>query len=245
MDRKYFATPALLMLVLVVVLGGALPARTEDAKPKYPKMAPIEAYLISDRKAEIALARSAAPESISRNATVLVLTRQGYETAARGTNGFVCLVERPWAYTIDFPEVWNPKILGPDCFNAPAARSLIPIINSRTQMVLAGESEAQILAALRAKYQSKKLPALEPGAMGFMMSKSAYLTDAPPHNLSHLMFFTTLSNGAVWGANLPRVPIASFSFWFPNDPNNPLAQGLPPIRIFIVALKRWSDGSMT
>ena len=39
-------------------------------------MAPVEQYLM-DRDAEIRLARSAAPESISRDATVLVLGRQG------------------------------------------------------------------------------------------------------------------------------------------------------------------------
>jgi hypothetical protein len=111
-------------------------------------------------------------------------------------------------------------------------------------MVLAGYSQTHILAALKTAFQEKQLPTLEPGAMGFMMSKSAYLTDDPPHNLSHLMFFTTLSSGAVWGADLPKSPIASFSFWFPNDNNNSLARGLPPIRIFIVAVKRWSDGTV-
>lgn len=223
--------------------AGATAVPTEDAKPRYPKMAPIESYLIADRSAEIALARSAAPASVSRDATVLVLTRQGYETAVTGTNGFVCLVERPWAYTIDFPEVWNPKILGPDCLNAAAARFVLPIVNKRTQMVLAGYSEATVLADLKAAFQKGALPQPEPGAMGFMMSKSAYLTDSPPHNVSHLMFFTTLADGALWGADLPKSPIASFSFWFPNDNNNPLAQGLPPLRIFIVVVKRWSDGT--
>lgn len=55
-------------------------------------MAPLEQYLIQDRKAEIALAQSAAPESISRDAEVLVLGRHGYETAVKGKNGFVCIV---------------------------------------------------------------------------------------------------------------------------------------------------------
>jgi hypothetical protein len=37
-----------------------------------------------ERNAEILLARSAAPDSISSEATILVLGRQGYETAVRG-----------------------------------------------------------------------------------------------------------------------------------------------------------------
>jgi hypothetical protein len=57
-------------------------------------MAPLDQYLMVDRDAEIAMARSAAPEAISRDAYVLVLGRHGYETAVKGKNGFVCVVER-------------------------------------------------------------------------------------------------------------------------------------------------------
>src|ERR1700719_1293150 len=37
------------------------------SKAPYPNMAPVDQYLMEDREAEIALARSAAPESISRD----------------------------------------------------------------------------------------------------------------------------------------------------------------------------------
>ena len=50
-----------------------LQARAQDRPMSYPSMAPIEQYLMTDRNAEIALARSAAPEAISRDATILVL----------------------------------------------------------------------------------------------------------------------------------------------------------------------------
>jgi len=207
-------------------------------------MAPIQQYLIPNRDAEIALARSAAPDAISRNATVLVLGTRGYETAVNGTNGFVCMVEHGWTSAIDWPDLWNPKIMGPDCLNPPAARSLLPVVNKTTAMVLAGSSEAQIIAAIKAGYQKKTLPALEPGAMSYMMSKSAYLTDDDHHNVAHVMFFNTLPNGQIWGADLPKSPIASSSYWFPNDDDNPQAHGLPPIRVFIVGVKRWSDGTL-
>jgi hypothetical protein len=39
---------------------------------------------------------------------------------------------------------WNPKIRGPVCFNPPAARSILPMTYKRTEMVLAGQSKAQI-----------------------------------------------------------------------------------------------------
>jgi hypothetical protein len=231
-------------LTVVAALSLVLSASAEDAKPRYPKMAPIAQYLIPNRDAEIALARSAAPDAISRNATVLVLGTHGYETAVNGTNGFVCMVERGWTSAIDWPELWNPKILGPDCLNPPAARSLLPVVNKTTAMVLAGSSEAEILAAIKAGYQKKQLPALEPGAMSYMMSKSAYLTDDDHHNVAHVMFFNTLTDGQLWGANLPKSPIASSSYWFPNDDDKPQAHGLPPIRVFIVGVKRWSDGTL-
>jgi hypothetical protein len=54
----------------------------------------LDQYLIPDEKAEIALARSAAPASISDKAEVMVLRRDGYATAVKGSNGFTCIVER-------------------------------------------------------------------------------------------------------------------------------------------------------
>jgi len=242
MKQAFIRSAVLGAITVVAVLSVALPARAEDAKPRYPKMAPLEQYLIPDRNAEIALARSAAPQAISSNATVLILGRHGYETVVKGNNGFVCMVERGWTNAIDWPELWNPKILGPDCLNAPAARSFLPIVYKTTDMVLAGHSEAEIIAAIKAGFQKGEFPSLESGAMSYMMSKSAYLTDDDHHNVAHVMFYTTLSDAQVWGANLPKSPIASFSYWFPNDANPP-AHGLPPIRLFIVGVKRWSDGT--
>jgi hypothetical protein len=79
-------------LVLVITVGFLSPKAAAQSH-KYSKMAPVEQYLM-ERNAEILLARSAAPDSISSDATILVLGRQGYETAIRGKNGFVCMVER-------------------------------------------------------------------------------------------------------------------------------------------------------
>src|SRR5215469_18410602 len=83
-------------------------------------------YLM-EKNAEIQLARSAAPDSISRDATILVLGRQGYETAVAGKNGFVCMVGRSWMAAFDWPEFWNPKVRAADCMNSQAARSILPI----------------------------------------------------------------------------------------------------------------------
>src|ERR1700691_3116201 len=178
MGRKIFKIIGLTVSVLVV----ALYARSQlqaQSKTSYPNMAPLDQYLIQDRNAEIALARSAAPEAISRDADILVLGRHGYETAVKGKNGFVCVVERGWMGPFDGDDAanfWNPKLRGPLCFNPPAARSILPMTYKRTEMVLAGQSKAQIFEGMKA-YIKEKLPPPEPGAMSYMMSKAQYLTD--------------------------------------------------------------------
>lgn len=232
MNRKLVNVIA--CFALVVVLGGTWRAQALDAKTAYPTMAPLEQYLMTDRNAEIALARSAAPESISRDAKILVLGRQGYETAAEGKNGFVCVVERAWMSPSDNPEFWNPKLRGPICFNPAAARSIFPLTIKRTEWVLAGLSKAQIMDNLKAAVDQKELPVLEPGSMSYMMSKQAYLTDADGHNMSHLMIYVPLTQSAAWGADLPGSPVM-FGGQF---------QGAPePITVFLVPVEKWSDGT--
>jgi hypothetical protein len=137
-------------LALLALLGACWQAQAQAAKTPYPSMAPLDQYLMTDRNAEMDLARSAAPDSISRNATILVFGRQGYKTAIEGKNGFVCIVERAWMSPSDHPEFWNPKLRGPICFNPAAARSILPLTIKRTEWVLAGLSKAQIMDNLKA-----------------------------------------------------------------------------------------------
>jgi len=188
-------------LALLVVLGTTYRAMPQDVATPYPKMAPIGQYLM-DRTAEIALARSAAPESISRDAEILVLGRHGYETAVQGKNGWVCMVGRGWMAMFDHPEFWNPKIRAADCLNPPAARSVLPYVYKRTELLLAGHSKPEVIAAIKAAIDKKELPALERGTVDYMMSKSSYLTDNGDHNGPHLMFYETSKDDAAWGANL-------------------------------------------
>ncbi|HEY6307293.1 MAG TPA: hypothetical protein VI488_12635 [Candidatus Angelobacter sp.] len=232
MDRSIFAAVASLVFVLICASGISPQMHAQDGKTSYPSMAPLDQYLIADRQGEIALARSAAPESISRDAKILVLGRHGYETAVEGKNGFVCLVERAWMAPFDSPEFWNPKIRSPLCFNPPAVRSILPIAYKRTEIALAGQSKAQIIEWTKAAYAKKELPALEPRAMCYMMSKAAYLTDGDGHNLAHLMFYAPPMYGANWGADLPGSPVI-------------LGQQGPPelFTLFFVPVGRRSDGT--
>lgn len=198
---------------LLIMLTVAWRSQAQNTKTAYPSMAPIGQYLM-DQNSEIALARGAAPEAISRDATILVLARRGYETAVEGKNGFVCMVERGWVGALDWPARWNPKIRGADCLNPPAARSIPPIARMRTEMVLAGNSRQEIVDRIRAALSRSQLPVLEPGAMSYMMSKGSYLTDEGGHNAPHLMFYVPLDDAAAWGAGLPGSPVGSAPYWF-------------------------------
>ena len=190
-------------------------------------MAPLDQYLIADRNAEIALARSAAPKAISDSADVMVLDWQGYRTA----NGFVCMVERSWTAGVDDPDFWNPKLRAPNLLQRPAARSYLPITIAKTKLVLVGKSKTQIFDAIQAALDKKELPELEFGSMCYMMSKEGYLSDRDGHWRPHLIFFVPLTDAKAGGADLPRSPI--------------FAGEDPPDRLtgFLVPVSKWSDGN--
>jgi hypothetical protein len=235
MKRKTVKTIALGFSALTFALSTARHAQAQDAKDPYPTMAPLDQYLIPDRDAEIALARSAAPPSISNDATVMVLGRHGYETAVEGKNGFVCLVERAWNGSFDKDrEFWNPKNQGPDCLNPPAARTVLPILLMRTKFVLAGESKEEIHDSIKAAVEKKELPALEPGGMAYMLSKQGRLNDGAGHWLPHLMFYVPLKDANTWGADTPGSPVMVNSHY----------NGAPePVTEFMVPVPEWSDGT--
>jgi hypothetical protein len=218
------------MIALFVVLGWASELMAQDAATAYPKMAEIDQYLMADQGAEIALARSAAPESISRDAGVLVLRRHGFETAVKGTNGFVCIVGRSWTSAAD-ADFQDAKVRVPMCVNAPAARSYLLRITRITELILAGRTKAQMEQTIAAAVEKKELPPMEPGAMCYMMSKQGFGGDGAPHWPSHLMFFFSDTDPAVWGANLPGSPVIAVA-----DPSEHLTQ-------FVITAQHWSDGT--
>ena len=216
----------------VLALATLLPASTRAQDPApYPTMASIEHYRMAF-DAEVSLARSAAPASISSDAKVLVLGTAGYEVAAEGKNGFVCIVERSWANDFGKPDFWNPKLRAPICYNAAAARSVLPSYLKRTRWALAGVSQATMEQRSEADPTGSEIQAPEGGAMCYMLSKAGYLGDdvkGPWH--PHLMFFMPRTPVAAWGANVAGSPV------FTNDaPTSPRT-------VFAIPVPRWSDGS--
>ena len=234
MSKKISAI-AIKSFALVLVLGTAYhavaqTAATPSTTTPYAKMAPVDQYLMADRAAEIALARSAAPESIAHDAEVLVLGRHGFETAVKGTNGFVCIVGRGWTSAAD-ADFWNPKVRVPICVNAAAARSYLVRLTKETEWGLAGRTPAQMTESITAAIAKKEQPAMESGAMCYMLSKQGYGGDSSPHWPPHLMFFYSDTDPAIWGANLPGSPVVGMS-----DPVEHLTQ-------FVIPVQRWSDGT--
>ena len=221
---------AFAFLVLVVIPGATSQAQAQKAP--YPAIAPLDQYLMPDEKSEIALARSAAPASISDGAEVMVLGRTGYRTAVKGSNGFLCIVERSWGAATDHPEFWNPKVRGAICFNPPSARTFVPIYLMKTKLVLAGKSKTEIVQATALALDKKELPVLEPGAMCYMMSKHQYLSDQGMSWYPHLMFFIPGDAAKSWGANLPGSPVLAT-----DDPEE-------RVTIQMVPVGTWSDGTV-
>jgi len=231
------------LIVCSMLLAGPCAQRTpaQILATPYPAMAPIEQYLMN-QDAEIALARSAAPGAISDDASVLVLTRHGYESAVKGKNGWTCMVDRGWSGMLDNPDFWNPKIRAAGCLNPAAVRSFLPYDLKRAVLVLAGRSKEEIVAATQAAIAKKELPMLEPGAMCYMMSKTAYLFDQDGHTMSHVMFYTA-DDGTPWGANLPNSPVMGVSYWSASLDSYPQLRTFPRIFVSLIAADKWSDGT--
>jgi hypothetical protein len=198
----------------------AMAGQAAAAQGVYPAMAPLAQYQSAD---EAALARSAAPPAIAKDATVLVL----------GAHGFTCIVERSWANDFASPDFWNPKVRGPICFNPASTRSVLPTYLKRTEWVLAGVPKDQMLARTKAAIAARQIVPPEAGSMCYMLSKGGHLGDGPGgHWHPHLMFFTPRMPGSAWGANLPGVPVQG-------GDNG----GIDPATLFYVLMPTWSDGT--
>lgn len=189
----------------------------------------IGPYLMADKGAEIALARSAAPASIATHASVMVLDAHGYVTAVKGTNGFVCLVVRSWDNELDSKSgvFWNPQFRAPFCLNPSGAQYELTLYLLRTRWAIAGASEKEMAAREQAAWAAGKLHEPAAGAMCYMMSRRGNLGGSPWH--SHVMFYVANEKTSSWGANQPRVPV--------------MGAATDHATVFFVIVPYWSDGT--
>ncbi len=219
-------------LALCLTLAAGSAAMADPAGPPA-RMAPLSAYLMPDQKAEIALARSAAPIAVSGAASVMILGARGYEMAAQGSNGFVCIVQRAWFSGLSDDGFWNPKLRAPICYNPEAARTVLPAFLERTRWALAGASQAQIRSRTRAEMAAGKFPPAARGSITYMMSKKGYLGDGP-HGpwRPHLMFYMP-----------PSVPLSDWGSGEMGTGVFGTAAGINPYTMFYIPVATWSDGT--
>lgn len=218
--------------IFVVMFVLSMPWRVQAQDNSSPStMLPLDRYMM-DRNAEIAMARSAGPNSISSRAKVLVLGRHGYETAVEGKNGYVCLVGRSWDLPSDNPAFWNPKIHGPVCLNAAAARSDLQTALKKTELALAGDSSTQINDAITDAFAKGELHAPEAGSMAYMMSKQGYLNAKIKGPwLPHVMFYVPEIDPKALGTDQEDVPL------------NAHEDKAGHYTIIDVPVSKWSDGT--
>lgn len=214
-----------------VVALALLVASSSVGAQQNPDLTP---YLIADRAAEVALARSAAPKSISDSATVLVLTGSGYVEAAHGTNGFTCFVLRSFHGSPDDPTFWNAKVRAPNCFNPPAVKTVVVEMKKRADWIMAGVSRADISDRRKRAYAAHEFALPAPGSMTYMLSHEQILGDSKPHWMPHLMFFYDKSlPAAAYGAGGMSSPVIDGSIGDPND----------PVLTLLIPVRQWSDGT--
>jgi hypothetical protein len=193
-------------------------------------------YLMSPSK-EIALARTAAPASISDHATILTLTANGLTQAVRGDNGFTCYVDWNWMHQ-NIPLYWNTMVKSPVCFNAAGSQTVLLYTLKRTKLALSGMTEEKIIKVMDDAIASKELPPAAPDSIAYMMSKQQCIDMASKAWYPHLMFFMPMSDsakvGLSWGADRRLSPVVF-------DPHQDRLHD--PWAKFFIPVTHWSDGS--
>jgi hypothetical protein len=175
---------------------------------------PLGEYLM-EREAEVALARSAAPENVSGTATIKVLAASGFEVAAEGDNGFTCMVMRGWSAPTYTPAqfrdlVYDASLRAPICFDPQASRTVMPYYELRTKLGMEGKTPDQIAEGLQAAYVKGELPKREAVSFGYMWSADMNLGSGIGHWHPHMMVFTPyyenqMLGGNEFGSPLPQV----------------------------------------
>jgi hypothetical protein len=228
MERTMTATPMWsvsmrLIACLMLASFDAAAGWAEDSK-----YAPLSEYMMAP-KAEVALAKSAAPEKVSGRATVKVLTPSGYKVTAQGDNGIVCLVMRGWAAATstkasDRDLVYYAKLRAPICFDSVASRTVLPLQELQTKLGMEGKGPDQIAEGILAAYAKGELPKMEAVAFGYMFSADSDLGPGFGAWHPHMMVFTPNYENSMLGGNEEGGPLP-----FISDGGTPFAVTVIPV----------------
>lgn len=215
------------LITLAAVLLACMPIVAKANAPSYP---PLQAYMM-DRGTEIALARSAAPDNVSQNATIKVLTASGYVTAVSGTNGFVCEVMRGWAAPSFTPAqfrnlVYVPAVRAPICFDPKAAKEVMPYYELRTKLGMKRETPDQIAQHVQHANASGELPKRTGVSFAYMWSAQQNLIPGVvSHWHPHMMVFAPYYTNQMIGGNPFGSPLPQLS----DDAGTPFAVVVIPV----------------
>ena len=169
--------------------------------PVASRLSPAHAQSSTHEK-EIALARSAAPAEVSARATVLVLRDGKYVEGVKGTNGVTCYVSRS-----------QPEAVEPECFDAEASATILPIDILQTELRLAGKSSAEVDRVVAEKIHSGEFKLPRRPAMVYMMSAAQILYAPDGRRVGawkpHLMLYYPYVRAQDLGLEKPG-PLISF-----------------------------------
>ena len=185
-----------------LVLAAALLMLQTTTSAETRKYAPFSDYAMA-RDAEIALARSAAPDRISSRATIKVLTPAGFEVAIEGDNGFLCMVLRSWSAAPDLETTYYARLRAPICYDPNAARTVAPVEDLRTKLGLEGQPPDAIAHEVAARYGLGQLPKMDGVAFAYMWSASSDTGPGFGAWHPHMMVFAPYYQNQTLGGNEP------------------------------------------
>src|ERR1700726_3154602 len=185
------------VLILLLATLDVVPMLAQS--PKYP---PLSEYTMA-QDAEIALAKSAAPDYVSDHATIKIFTASGFQTVHEGDNGFVCMVMRGFTGAPTYTPVQVPhyinydaKTRAPICLDPLAARTVLPYYELRTKLGLEGKTAEQIAQGVQAAYAKGEIPKRPEVCFAYMWSADQVLGPAAhwhPHIMVYLPYYATYS----------------------------------------------------
>jgi hypothetical protein len=213
------------LLFSVLLIGTSAPA-AHGQGAKYP---PVEQYLMPQGD-EIALAKTAAPATISDGATIKVLTKSGFEVAQQGRNGSVCMVMRGFSAPTYSPAqfrnlVYDPTVRAPICFTPAAVRTAMPYYELRTKLALQGKNPDEIAEGIAVAYAKGEIPKRDEVTFAYMWSAKQNLASGIGHWHPHVMVFAPYYENSMVGGN----PFGSALPQLTDDAGTPFAVVVVPV----------------
>lgn len=177
------------------------------------------------RDAEIALARSAAPEQISSTARIWVWNGSAYQVADSGRSKVNCYVARHWVPSVE-----------PHCLDEEASATILPILMRKIELYAQGKTDAEVERDIASRISAGTLKLPSRPAITYMMSAAQDLVSGEGAAVGawqpHLMIYYPNWTGQQVGLEgfVPGVG-------FVENPGTPLSALVVPLKNFVPAPK--------